>query len=718
MAPITFTVGNGNASASSATNDSTVATQNTAPLITGINPYAATPQSPNALPLPGGTATAAAPATTTTAPASSTTTSPVASTTAPAVSTGSAAPVANTGASATNTSVTAANANVSQGANVPWSSNFNAAQYLTQYGPDSLSTNDEAPSSSASAVTSHNANVASTSASNPSTTSADANWANAASQSLNASQGLTGAAAISASTLQGLLTATNGDYSAAMSLALQGSQSVQAQQATDQQDSEQASQYAAANASQSQQFQIASQQLETDRAKSISTATAQLGAVSGGTLNSDQNAFMAGINSQYDTAQNTLMSQDAAATDALSQGNAQAYQAIQAQMEQTKQTLATNVANILNSSAANQQQASEFATQQADTVANQQATQQANQMKIADTELSSIPAATGQALSALPTTDPSTPAGTAGAWTAAQLATLQGAPGYQSLIKGGLNPQQALGYIQSAANGNAETAKQQTIANQAVTAQAAAENAQANYYSKLGTEADNSTWQSLPMGGDFQAAINTVATTNSQKATLSSSISSLLAAGNTDAAKIALSNAALNPKGVTTGFNSALQNVAVMAMAAAPLIADINALPASQKSGLLNGSIQSLASSLGQNPDPALQKIGMELAHFAPIYAASVVGVRGASQTAQGKGTFADLIPNMKDGASLSITDLQALVSTATDLTNSALQAKLDPATYQAIYGNGLGNGLGSSSSSSFISPSTSSLAQSLGITL
>lgn len=313
-------------------------------------------------------------------------------------------------------------------------------------------------------------------------------------------------------------------------------------------------------------------------------------------------------------------------------------------------------------------------TQQRITEQNQ-ATEKAAQQKIADTELQNLPQGVADEVSKM---DPNN-------LSAQNLAVLKGTPGYNALISAGFTPADAVGYINSAAVGN-KMSIAQTKANISLTLEQLklTEDQDAMVQSSVianapGGTAYLSAIQAAQAAGNYSASKN--------KATVQG-LSDAVSSGDFNGAKNLVTNYVLSGGG-SSSFTSALSSLKTVSGATAPLIARLKTLPISQQPGFWNGNIQSLATKLGQNPDPQLQQIGTELTHINAAYARALLGLRGANTAAGGKGPFSDLLGSSKDSTSLTLTDLQAFNNTANDLLNSQVSSTIGQDNFNTIYGSG-----------------------------
>ena len=119
------------------------------------------------------------------------------------------------------------------------------------------------------------------------------------------------------------------------------------------------------------------------------------------------------------------------------------------------------------------------------------------------------------------------------------------------------------------------------------------------------------------------------------------------------------------------------------------LKAKIAALPADQQTGFLNGNVNDIAAKYGQSTDPKLRTIGQEFAHLGVYYGKAIGGVRGAVSAAGSNGTvFQSLVPNIKEGKNLILSDIDGFNNTAADLVDNTVAAKIGQDTFSQIYGD------------------------------
>ena len=551
----------------------------------------------------------------------------------------------------------------------------------------SQSTPSNMPSSSASVNLNKTATAATQQAINPAPA---ANPNAAAASSISSILSKYGGPSVSASDIQGLL---DNKYSlqdaTTLLTGLASSKAASDAANQDEQNAQNARQasYDADLANQNATYAQESQQLATDRQNAIGAATQQLGAANSSAISSDNTGMISHIGSQYDMAQQTLTLQAQQAKAALDSGNATAYNAIVANMSNVRAQLNTNIQNLISGVSSNQTNEAAAASNEADKVAAQKTADQQKSQGIADKELQTITNESAPQLAALPN-DTAT-------FTPAQMATLQGAPGYSALISAGLSPNGALGYIKNAATGNSQISKENALAEKTQTDTAKAQislmNAQANdAYLDAKTkdlEITQANMQSVASvkGGAYMDALNTLGnnqTTAQGKQSLNT-MAALAQGGDENGMKQNLVNDVT--KTLPTADQGTFTGIYSTAVAAGSLMAKIQALPASQKAGIINGNIQDIATKFGQNPDPALQSVAAEAAHLSTLYKANVFGKRAVTSSIPG---LDSLLGSAKNNESLNVTDIQAFQSTANDVLGGLLQSKIGSDSYQKIFGD------------------------------
>ncbi len=277
----------------------------------------------------------------------------------------------------------------------------------------------------------------------------------------------------------------------------------------------------------------------------------------------------------------------------------------------------------------------------------------------------------------------------------AEKAAVMGQEAYSQGIKAGLEPQAVWNGIQNAATA---AYKQQNIdrenralaektQNDVVRAQIAMMNAQTNLASKQAGMADAAAIAAVPGGTDYLSAFHNAAAggghSKDLNSTVLSTLSDYISNGDFTNAKTALTNYVL--AGAPTGTKTIVDGLQQVSGIVPSLIAKINALPADQRTGLLTGNIQDLATKLGKNPDPALQTLGAEFGHLQLIYNANVFGKRAVVSN---NPILNNLYPSIKDGASLNISTLQGLLNTANDTLNAEVKSKVGETPFSSIYGD------------------------------
>lgn len=453
-------------------------------------------------------------------------------------------------------------------------------------------------------------------------------------------------------------------------LYMQYQQSQDAKSQAEQARLEQNNIYNSELAQQNAQYSQSSNQLTQDRANAKDSAGQQLAALNAsGGIGSDSGQFLSHIDAQFDLAGQQLTLQAQQAKAALDAGNFQAYQSIQSNMNQTVAQVRTNVTNLLNSFQASQVAQGQFQQQEEDK----------NATLYRDT-LTQLPLAQADSMAKLP--------GDWGNLSSKQVESIKGTTAYQQGKQAGLSDQAILGDLKGLSSSGSFA--QQRITNQANQATARLAIAQANLADKQASLIDSTTIAGADGGKDFLTAFqqNNSQHTKQENTDFLSSMSSLLQAGNKNAAANALTNYILNPKG-NSSFSDAVDSLRIVAGIVGPLKDYIDSLPKDQQAGFLKGNYQTMAAKLGQNPNPKLQQLGSELSHVGVIYARAVGGVRAAASTASGNSIFGQLIPNIKDSKSLAVSDLTGFTDTANDLLNSAISSKIGSDTFKNIYGDG-----------------------------
>ena len=377
------------------------------------------------------------------------------------------------------------------------------------------------------------------------------------------------------------------------------------------------------------------------------------------------------------------------------------------------------------------------ATTQANTIANDKAIRDQQTATLANTTkndaltkatamlqtLNSTTPAAVSIMAADSSTDPSN--------NSSLMTALNNTPGFKELLAGGYTPQEALGVIQNSLTGNKQTIANQKIdqANQKIQieqtnsaialnkANAYMANMQANLALKQVSAIDAQTIASVSNGAFLDASYElSTSLSKTQIPTLVTALTHFAQSGNTPATvanmKTTLTNAVI--KSLPTTLQSTIKGIQDTASAAIALQQKIDALPASQKSGFVKGTLQDWMTKIGQNQNPALQEIAAEANHLNALYKANVFGKRTVATSIPG---LDNLLGSSKDSASLNYSDITAFGNTANDAVNGVTQSALSPATYQAIYGSTAATPAAGATPFSW-SSSVTSIANKYGITI
>ena len=410
----------------------------------------------------------------------------------------------------------------------------------------------------------------------------------------------------------------------------------------------------------------------------------------------DESQSFNGMSStQYVTSEsnfmlNQLIANANAKAAAIRSGDAQAVAQINANYEKIVSEGTAKLASDL--AGENQNSATLKANEQsrADTLALN--TQTKNQT-IADKELQTIPSALADQLLALPTdTSKMTPA---------QMAILTGTPGYNSLITAGMSPNDALGYVKSAATSNKQQLAQDKLSIQNASAILSNTLKQGKIYDQQIHQNDINSLASVG-GGIFATAVAQANLHNvyskQQSTTGLSNLASFAQTGDLPNLKSGLAGYVLASN---TGDADTYNGLASIAGTLQGLKTDLAKVDPS----FVNGSLVSIAAKVGikYDPnnldttkidpkanitDPNLRSIGQELAHIVPFYAKMIGGVRGAASAVGGNASaFASLVPNIKENSDLLLSDILGFTNTAEDLTNSAVTARITQPVFDKIYG-------------------------------
>jgi hypothetical protein len=385
------------------------------------------------------------------------------------------------------------------------------------------------------------------------------------------------------------------------------------------------------------------------------------------------------ITSIFDKALGLARVQNDAKLAAIKTGNMAAANLAQANMDKIILDAKTTADNL----AQNKATLAETTASRAATLAQNE---QVKNQNIADKEMQFITGTTAEGILALPDT-------TTG-MSAADMATLTKAPGYQALIKAGLSPDDALGYIKNAATGNKQQIAQ-TKADVAVkNSQIALNNSlsqnalrQATLAEKQSSGIDVATLSSVANGVFADAFRNAQLSGNYNKEKSMTSLNDLAsyaASGDIKNLKNGIVKFALSSSQADSDTYSALNTLATTLT---DIKTRISALPKDQQTGIINGNVVDVAAKLGQSADPQLRTLGQELNHLTPYYAKAILGVRGATAAASGNSVFSNLVPNIKEGKALLFSDIDGFVNTANDLTNNTVANRIGQDTFNNIYG-------------------------------
>lgn len=435
------------------------------------------------------------------------------------------------------------------------------------------------------------------------------------------------------------------------------------------------SQYRSQLGGQNAQYASASATLEQHRSDALDTAKSQLaGLNSSGGIGSDASQFNNHINSQYDMAANQLAFQAEQAQAALQAGNLSAYNEIQDNMSKTIATTNANVQNLLATSSANKTQADQFAQTEKDKAG----TLYAN-------SLQNLPQP--DAIASLPTDYSKL--------SPDQLKTLQGTSAYQMGINAGMTPQAVLADVQAAATkSKIAIAKQnadEKAANDATRAQIAMFNAQTNAANKQAAAADAqrvvNTANGSPFLDAFQAAQSAGGHTKQENNDTLSNLADQLEAGKTPLARQTIKNYAL--KALPTADREVVNGFADAATFAQDIKNQIAALPAAQKTGFVNGTVNDWLGKIGQTNDPQLAKLKASIDHFGIAYTTLLAGRRGNSQYTD---RINSLLPSTKNSNELNLDKIEAIGSTADTFARSAIGGVIGDDLYSQIFTDGTNN--------------------------
>lgn len=433
-------------------------------------------------------------------------------------------------------------------------------------------------------------------------------------------------------------------------------------------------------AEQNAEYAQAKADLDTQKNKDLDVAKTTSAALNPyGGPNTDEDNYTGTINNEYTKLQQTLDNQAKQAQAALAAGNMDAYAKINANIAKTKTDGLANIQTIIQGVTKNKQ----FDQEEADKAATLKQNDELKNTSLYQSALTNLPqpkqlADLGDDFSKL---------------TTEQQAYIQGQQAYQVGIQAGLTPQGVWSGIKNAATSaykqQAADAKQQEIAISNARAQAYLASAQANLLNKQSAALDIQTI-AMPAGGAFLDALynaqNNGKYTKDKNERAVSTLAYNLGKGDTENAKTSLVNFALSGGSATDQrMYNTLQGLPALVLS---IQSKIDALPADQKQSFMKGTINELLNKVGQTKDPKLQEIGFELAHLQKNYVAPIYGMRAA--TAGDKDSvFNNLFSNVTDSKDLSLTKLNALVSTAQDTVNSQVQSRIGAQPYSVLFPNG-----------------------------
>jgi len=109
----------------------------------------------------------------------------------------------------------------------------------------------------------------------------------------------------------------------------------------------------------------------------------------------------------------------------------------------------------------------------------------------------------------------------------------------------------------------------------------------------------------------------------------------------------------------------------------------MNSLPADQKTGLLNGTMNDLFKYLGQTNKPALSEFQSLIDHQSMLYSALLAGKRFTAQQVK---AVKDLFPSASDSVALNLAKINALNQTVKTVQDSAMQQIMGAENYNSIY--------------------------------
>jgi hypothetical protein len=407
----------------------------------------------------------------------------------------------------------------------------------------------------------------------------------------------------------------------------------------------------------------------------------------------ESQGFNQASNQQYVTSQsnfmlNQLIQNANAKAAAIKSGDMKAVAQINANYEQ----IIAEGTNKLSTDLASQNQNAAARKAQADTLA---LNAQTKNQTIADKELQTIPTPLADQLTGLPNDYSSL--------SASQKQTLTGTPGYNSLISSGMSPQDALGYIKSAAAGNKQQTATDKLAIQTATAQLNNTLTQGKILVQQEQANNISTLASLG-GGVYATAFNNAQLDGNYAPTkVKASLETLAgyaSSGDTQNLKDGIASFALSGTPANTTMFTGLR---AMSSTFDRIAAEIKTLPKDQQTGIWNGNVNNLASKFGASDDPRLQALGTELKHLGVYYGQVLGGIRGAvSAAGNANSTFSKLVPDINDQSGLILSNMQGFKNTASDLIDGTLQTKIGADQFTKIYGDSyLGKSTGGSSSSS-----------------
>lgn len=273
------------------------------------------------------------------------------------------------------------------------------------------------------------------------------------------------------------------------------------------------------------------------------------------------------------------------------------------------------------------------------------------------------------------------------------LFTLAQKTGNYNGTDGNFDPAQAWTAVQGGLTNSIKQQKQDVAAMKAqsdiASATIRAQLAQANLADKQAAAVSTQTLASVGNGAYMTAFGNAQLAGNYSKAKVAANLDTLAgyaANGDVNNLKNGIAKFALSTSQADADTFTGLQ---ALSSTLSGLKAKIAALPADQQTGFLNGNVNDIAAKYGQSTDPKLRTIGQEFAHLGVYYGKAIGGVRGAVSAAGSNGTvFQSLVPNIKEGKNLILSDIDGFNNTAADLVDNTVAAKIGQDTFSQIYGD------------------------------